>query len=144
MITSSTWENADRWNPKWLFNGKMEISGQQNGWASGKGLPATLEIHFEFPVAANFLTITTYLDTREQPASFEIYGGNDYLHTQKLGEFTNVTWQISQKQNFSFANDTPFLVYKINFLTSSNLEHNLVSFTKFNLGRIDIHNENNQ
>lgn len=142
VITSSTWEGA-MWNPKWLFNGKLATPDQQ-GWASGKGLPAYIEVHFDNPVSANFLTITSRTYNLEFPTSFEIYGGHNSSDFKKLGEYSNIAWQISQEQRFSFVNDVAYHVYKINFLTASGSPYPCVSLTKLNLGRIDIHNENSQ
>ena len=136
VIVSSVWKGA-QYNPKWLFNGKLATSNQQ-GWASGKGLPSYIEIHFDNPVSANYLTITARTNSKEHPTSFEIYGGQDSSNFNKLGEYANLTWQTSQEKGFFFINDVAYKVYKIKILTVSGSPHPCVSFTKLNLGKINV------
>lgn len=135
VIVSSVWEGA-QWNPKWLFNGKTATSDQQ-GWASGKELQPYIEIHFDNPVSANYLTITARTNSLEHPTSFEIYGGQDSSNFIKLCEYDNLTWQVSQEKGFFFINDVAYKVYKIKILTVSGSPHPCVSFTKLNLGKIE-------
>lgn len=139
VISSSTYQNKSNWNPKHLFNGRLEIA-EQNGWASETQLPAYLEIHFNKPIKATFLTITSDSNTSEAPASFEIYGGRDSFDFKKLGEFSTDTRQPLQEKKFSFNNEDEFTIYKVIFLKS--VSSTCVSMTKLNLGGIDCNDIN--
>lgn len=114
-VTSST-TFGDGHVAKNLFDGKNEIGGKFNVWASIQNeLNAWIQIELPNPVISDVIKMTSRNGFHQQtPTHFELFGMNDQGHEESLAEI-EVSWENDQTKLFPFLNNKPYSKYKFYF-----------------------------
>ena len=80
-------------------------------------IPANTYVRFTLPEARVVNAVKMWLKINNYPKTFEIYGSNDNTNYTKLGEVLSANVTVTGWYTFEFGNNTPYLYYKIVFLT---------------------------